>query len=85
MPGPFQFDLILNYIATFYNRNYTFKIIFNSSQEKAILSTQVLKLEGNMKQMRPLSDDHHQENVKMMQEELKVLREVESFKWTYFC
>ncbi|XP_045893696.1 interaptin-like isoform X1 [Micropterus dolomieu] len=44
--------------------------------EKAILSTQVLKLEGNMKQMRPLSDDHHQETVKMMQEELKVLREV---------
>lgn len=44
--------------------SYTLKIVLNSSQEKAILSTKVLKLEDNIKELKakftgPLSDKDH--------------------------
>lgn len=54
----------LSYIAKCYNRNYTLTCGFDSSQDKAILSTQVLKLEDNIKELqakltRDLSDKDH--------------------------
>lgn len=35
-----------------HQKNYILKCVFNSSQEKAILSTQMLKLEGNLKELK---------------------------------